>query len=75
MKIENDTLIIDEPLDDDALEETKIAISQDGIKTISVENDDISTSIVQLLWCVSEDKKIEIQSEFLDNFFTNVKIN
>jgi hypothetical protein len=75
MKIENDTLIIDEPLDDDALEETKIAINQEGIKAIKVQNDNISSSIVQLLWCVSEDKKIEIQSGFLDNFFTNVKIN
>ena len=60
MKIENDTLIIDEPLDDDALEETKIAINQEGLRTIKVQNDNISSSIVQLLWCVSEDKKTEI---------------
>jgi hypothetical protein len=73
MKIEENTLIIDQPLDDDALEEISATVDQEKIKIIKVENDNLSSSIIQLLWCASKDKKIEIQSEFLNNFFTNVK--
>ena len=73
MKIEENTLIIDQPLDDDALDDTASAINQKEIEVIRIEDDNLSSSIVQLLWCASKDKKIEIQSEFLNNFFTNVK--
>ena len=73
MKIEENTLIIDQPLDDDALEEISATVDQEKIKIIKVENDNLSSSIIQLLWCASNDKKIEILSSFLDNFFTNVQ--
>jgi len=71
MKIDNNILIIDEALNDEQIEELIVAINQDEIDTIKVENDELSSGIVQALWCSG--KKVDIESEFLSKFFDNVK--
>ena len=71
MKIDNNILIIDEVLNDEQIEELIVAINQDEIDTIKVENDELSSGIVQSLWCSG--KKVDVESEFLSKFFDNVK--
>jgi len=72
MKIENNVLIIDEALNDEKIEELMVALNQDEIDTIKIENDELSSGIVQVLWC--SQKKIDVESEFLSKFFENVKV-
>lgn len=74
MKIENEVLIIDDVLRDEDVEEFSTALSQEQIKKVVIENDDISSSIVQALWCKSKEKEIEVESEFLKLFFENVMV-
>ena len=71
MKINDNILVIDENLGDDAIEEFIISVNQSQIKKIIIENDDISASILQVLWCLN--KEIEVKTKFLKLFFENVK--
>ena len=71
MKIENNILIIDEALNDEQIEELIVAINQDEIDTIKIINDELSSGIVQALWCSG--KKVDVDSDFLSKFFDNVK--
>ena len=70
MKIENEKLIIDEPMRDEQIEEFLTTLSQDQIQKIVIENDDIASSIVQAIWCAK--KQTEVKSTFLQPFFENV---
>ena len=72
MKIENNNLIIDEPLSDENVEELIIALKQREIQIVKIDNDEVSSGIVQALWCSG--KKIETESLFLSKFFENVKV-
>lgn len=72
MRIESNHLIIDKPLGDDALEEVSAVIKQPQIEVVTVKEDDIAASIVQLLWCISQDKKVEVESPFLKLFFEHI---
>jgi hypothetical protein len=72
MKIENNNLIIDEPLSDENVEELIIALKQKEIQIVKIDNDEVSSGIVQALWCSG--KKIETESLFLSKFFENVKV-
>jgi len=71
MRIENNCLIIDEPLGDDKIEELVVALKQDEIEMIELQSDDISSGILQVLWCSK--KKVEVEG-FLSKFFDNVKV-
>jgi len=72
MKIENNNLIIDETLSDENVEELIIALKQKEIQIVKIDNDEVSSGIVQALWCSG--KKIETESLFLSKFFENVKV-
>jgi len=72
MKIENDTLVIDESLMDEQIEEFLVAINQEEIQKISIQTEDVSASIIQAIWCSK--KNVEVDSEFLSKFFENVKV-
>lgn len=71
MKIEEDTLILDEPVSEYMIEEFYTTIEQPQISKIIVENDDLHAGIIQILWCI--DKEVEVKSDFLKPFFENVK--
>ena len=71
MKIDNNVLIIDEALNDENIEELILAVNQDEIDTVNVLNDELSSGILQVLWCSG--KIIDVESEFLSKFFDNVK--
>ena len=72
MRIEEDKLIIDSSLSDDMLDEFLVSIKQEQIKKIVVECDDIAASIIQVLWCLQNEKKVKVKADFLKPFFENV---
>lgn len=72
MRIEEDKLIIDSSLSDDMLDEFLVSIKQEQIKKIVVECDDIAASIIQVLWCLQNEKKVKVKVDFLKPFFENV---
>jgi len=72
MRLENEVLIIDTPLEDENVEEFYEAAKQDEIKTIRIENSNISSAALQVMWNL-KDKEIEVEDEFLSKFFDNVK--
>jgi hypothetical protein len=73
VNIEDNVLIIESELGDDMAEEFMAAASQDSIEKIVVKNENIASSIIQVLWCLKSEKEIEIDSQFLNKFFDNVK--
>ena len=72
MRVEDDKLIIDSNLSDDMLDEFLDSIKQDQIEKIVVGCDDIASSIIQVLWCVQNEKKVKVKVDFLEHFFENV---
>ena len=74
MKIENDSLIIEEEILEDMTEEFYAAANQENIKKIVVKTADVASSIVQILWCLKPKKEIVIEDQFLEKFFENVAI-
>jgi len=72
MKIENDAIIIDTAIKDDELDGFLASVSQSQITRVVVEIDDIPASIVQAMWCMKDEKKIEVKADFLKPFFENV---
>ena len=73
MRMEENTLIIDEPILEDKLEEFEASVNQSQIEKIIIEEENLHASAIQILWCL--DKEVEIESEFLQKFFENVKAN
>jgi len=72
MRIEEERLVIDEPLRDDAIEEFMTVLSQDQIEKVVIEHDDIAASIVQAIWC--SQKETDVKSDFLKPFFEHVVV-
>ena len=72
MRIEENILIVDEPILEDKVDEFEVSVKQPQIEKIIIKTDDLHASAIQILWCL--DKKIEIESEFLQKFFENVKV-
>ena len=72
MRIEENKLIIDTPLSEMGTDELLASIKQDQISKIVVECDDLHASIIQLLWCIQNEKKVKIKVDFLKPFFENV---
>ncbi len=72
MRIEENILVVDEPILEDKVDEFEVSVRQPQIEKIVIENDDIHASAIQILWCL--DKKVEVKSDFLEKFFENVKV-
>jgi len=73
MRIEENVLIVDEPILEDKVDEFEASVNQAQIEKIVIEEDDLHASAIQILWCL--DKEVEVESEFLQKFFENVKAN
>ena len=73
MKIEGQTIIIDTPMEDEEVYDLAKAAFSNEIQTIKIQNDSLSCAIVQMLWCLKKEKKIEHSSSFLEKLFENVK--
>ena len=72
MKVENNTLYIDEEISDERVEEFFAVINQDDIEKIEVNNPNLGASIVQLLLIKKREKEIILNDEILQKIFENV---
>jgi len=72
MKVEENRLIIDTPMSEVDAEELLVSIKQDQISKIVVECDDLHASIIQILWCIKNEKKVKIKVDFLKPFFEHI---
>lgn len=71
MKVENEKLIIDEPLENEQLEELLDNLNNEKIESITIENPQLDSSIIQAIMC-SKVKNIECSDDFLKKVFDNV---
>ena len=72
MRIDGNKLIIDSPMSEGDVEEFLNSAMQSEISKIVVETEDLHASIVQILWCLKEEKKIKVKASFLKPFFEHV---
>jgi len=70
MTIEDEKLIIDNPVRDEDIDEFLVTLSQEQIKKVVIKEDDIASSIIQAIWCSK--KEVKVKSDFLKPFFENV---
>ena len=73
MRIEANTLIVDEELGDEAAEEFKAAVEQPEVRSVRIDNGNLAASIVQILWCLEGQKEILVNDPFLARFFEQVR--
>ncbi len=72
MKIEGDTLYIDEEMADEKVDELIASISQEDIKNVEVNCNNLGASMVQVLLIKKRDKNIVIKDPILNKIFENV---
>lgn len=72
MKIEENKLIIDDPISEMEIDELLTSLKQEQISEVIVQNDDLHAGAIQALWCVKNKKSVTIESEFLKPFFEHV---
>lgn len=72
MKIEENGLIIDTPMSEMDADELLMSIKQNQISKVVVECDDLHASIIQILWCIKNEKKVKIRVDFLKPFFEHI---
>ena len=74
MNIIDNILLITEKIEYDDYQELLELASNNVVKEIVLETNDIHPSIFQLLFILSKDKKITIDDEFNKRFFDNLKL-
>ena len=72
MKIEGDTLYIDEEITDERVDEFIASISQEDIKSVEVNCNNLGASIIQVLLIKKRDKDIVIKDPILNKIFENI---
>ena len=73
MVINGNILDIKSDLTDDMVFDFLEIANQKSINTIRVESKVVTSAIMQSLFCLSVDKKIEISDPLLNKFFENIK--
>lgn len=72
MKVENKKLIIDDEITDEEVEKFVVALSQDNIKKIEIDNPNLGASIIQALLLKKKDTEIIVKDKTLQKVFENV---
>ncbi len=73
MKIEDNILIIENRIEYEDCD--KLTSLAKGAESVVVETNDIHPSILQLLFCISKDKKVIIEDAFNQRLFDNLKFS
>ena len=73
MKIEDNTLVLDTDLDDDMMDEFLSLVNDEKVESITIETDNISSLVMQQLFCIKDNKKIVCNDPFLAKFFDDVR--
>ena len=74
MRVEDGVLILDSEVSDEMLDEFLDLSNQDDVKSILIETDNISSLVIQQLFCIRESKEVICDDEFLGKFFDDVKL-
>jgi hypothetical protein len=73
MKIEENILILEGEITDEMLDEfIKLSKTKD-LESIVIDTDNISSLILQQLFCISKDMKIICNDSFIGKFFDNIQ--
>ena len=73
MKIEDSVLILEDEVNDDMLEEFIDLANKKKVKSIQIDTDNISSLVVQQLFCIKESKQVICNDSFLAKFFDDVR--
>ena len=73
MRIEEETLIIDEPVGDEEIESFLATLQQEGIARVAVRTPDLGASIVQALLIHHRRKPVACDDPVLAKIFENVR--
>lgn len=74
MKIEEKVLILENEVNDDMLEEFISMANGEDVESIVIKTDNISSLVVQQLFCLRESKNVTCEDPFLAKFFDDVKL-
>jgi len=73
MKIEDNKLIIDCDVDDEMIDEFLKLVDENNVASIIIKSNNISSLVMQQLFCLKDTKKIVCEDQFLAKFFEDVK--
>jgi len=69
MQIENKVLILENEVNDEMLEEFITLAKSDDVESIVIKTDNISSLVMQQLFCIRELKNVICEDPFLAKFF------
>ena len=72
MKIDNETLLLDESLEDENVDELIAILSQDNIKNIQLNTKSVGPASLQVLLCHSQEKSVQVENDFLATLFESL---
>ena len=73
MKIEDNILVLDSDIDDEMMDEFLTLVENKAVESIQIETDNISSLVMQQLFCIKDNKKIVCNDPFLAKFFDDVR--
>ena len=74
MKIEDNVLILDDEVNDSMLQEFISLANKDSLESIIIDSDNISSLVLQQLFCLKDIKKVVCNEPFLEKFFDNIQL-
>ena len=74
MRVEDGILILDSEVNDEMLDEFLTNANKKKVKSILIETDNISSLVVQQIFCIRETKDVVCNDPFLAKFFDDVKL-
>lgn len=73
MKIEEGILYLNEPIQDEGIDELIAILSQDDIQKLEIESDSIDPASLQVLLCSSKTKEVSVSDEHFAKLFESLK--
>jgi len=64
MKVEDGVLILDSEVNDEMMDEFLNLSNSDDVKSVLIETDNISSLVIQQLFCLKETKEVVCNDEF-----------
>jgi len=71
---DEDSIILENEVLDDSLDDLLVHLLDDSIKNIIIETDNISSLVLQQLYLVKDSKNIIVNNSFMKKFFDDVKV-
>ncbi len=72
MKIQENTLVIDEAISDESCDEFIVLIMQPEIERIHLRTNEVASSILQVLLCMQKNRELIVDDPFLAKIFHRI---